>query len=84
MKELINQKDKQGRFHGKCVSYWESGKIKLESHYHHGILHGVSKGYWKDGRCSWMCSFHYGKIKGLQEDYENGILYFKEYYIAIK
>jgi antitoxin component YwqK of YwqJK toxin-antitoxin module len=65
MKELINQRDAEGRPHGLWEDYYSDGTLGWRGHFHHGKWHGVWETYRSDGTLRRRVHYHHGVRKGL-------------------
>jgi antitoxin component YwqK of YwqJK toxin-antitoxin module len=85
MKELINQRDAEGRLHGVWEDYYSNGTLSWRVHWHHGKQHGVWEWYWDNGTLGGRKHWHHGEQKGLdiQWDYQ-GRITDKAYHLVIR
>jgi antitoxin component YwqK of YwqJK toxin-antitoxin module len=66
MKELINQRDAEGRPHGVWERYHSDGTLWWREHWHHGKRHGVWEWYRPDGTLGRRDHWHHGVKRGLE------------------
>jgi antitoxin component YwqK of YwqJK toxin-antitoxin module len=68
--------NKKGEIEGKCLSYYNSGKLKSEYYYKDGIMNGNSTEYYENGNVKLHSQMVGGKQSGeTKEYYESGKLY---------
>jgi antitoxin component YwqK of YwqJK toxin-antitoxin module len=85
MKELINQRDAEGRRHGLWEGYYSDGTLRWREHWHHGRPHGLWEGYWPDGTLGWRGNYHHGVKKGLAKVWDSqGGITGKRYHLVIR
>ena len=60
-KKEINRYDKNGKKHGRWISFYPNKKIKKEETYQHGVLNGISKTYNKKGGIKEIENYEKGK-----------------------
>jgi hypothetical protein len=85
MRELINQRDAEGRRHGVWEIYRPDGTLWLRGHWHHGRPHGVWEYYRPDVTLWRREKWHHAVKKGLAtcRDYQGGITD-KAYHLVIR
>lgn len=81
--EKVNQKDAQGRMHGKWVKTWpKSNSIQLEGQYKNGVPYGEFKGYYYTGELATVQVYSAdGKTKWVKMYHENGYIMGKGKYV---
>jgi antitoxin component YwqK of YwqJK toxin-antitoxin module len=85
MKELINQRDAEGRPHGVWEDYRSDGKLERREHYYHGKRHGDWEWYWRNGTLEWRYHFYHGVRKGLDTRWDpQGKCTRKRYHLVIR
>ena len=85
MKELINQRDAEGRPHGVWEGYRSNGTLRWRTHYHHGKEHGLLEDYYSDGTLGSREHWHHGEQKGLATLWDSqGRTIHKAYHLVIR
>ena len=73
MKDNIRNKDKQGKRHGKKISYHPNGNIRWISNFHHGKRHGYLAWFYKDKSIQFKQYCNMGKWIYDEYHYDNQI-----------
>jgi len=82
--EKVNQKDAQGRMHGKWVKMWpKSNSPQLVGQYKNGVPYGEFKGYYFTGELATLQVYSdNGKVKRVKMYHENGYIMAKGKYVS--
>ena len=65
--------DSKSIFDGKCVNYYENGKVSVERNFLNGTLHGLYQAYYENGQLAQQINFANGLKDGIYREYaENG------------
>ncbi|MBD3420178.1 MAG: hypothetical protein GF398_08690 [Chitinivibrionales bacterium] len=68
--------------HGPYASYFENGKMSMETHYLDGKEHGRQAAFFENGQKWYECTYEHGRIVGLKKEWhEDGSLFSKSHYV---
>ena len=62
---------KDGKLHGRTVSYYQNGNMKSDENFVNGIADGVSKSFYENGKVEYETTYKNNKRDGLEKSYSS-------------
>jgi antitoxin component YwqK of YwqJK toxin-antitoxin module len=85
MEQKPNQRDAEGRPHGRWEHYYLNGTPRWRGHYLHGQWHGLWEIYYRDGTLQWRRHYYHGRLKGVAKRWNpQGGIRTKIYHLLLK
>ena len=60
---------KDGKLHGRTVTYYQNGNMKSDESFVNGIADGVSKSFYENGKVEYETTYKNNKRNGLEKSY---------------